>query len=70
VLILNPVDISSGATQGWVARLERELDANWAAMRKARITSEEKRESLRRAFEGKIAADTSLVDSGQSPGKR
>jgi predicted nucleotidyltransferase len=44
-----------------VARLERELGANWTAMRKARVTTEERRASLRRAFEGKIAADTSLV---------
>jgi predicted nucleotidyltransferase len=64
VLILNAVDTSNGASEGWVARIERELGANWTAMRKARITSDEKRESLRRAFEGKIAADTSLVVFG------
>jgi predicted nucleotidyltransferase len=64
VLILNTADMASGSAEGWVARLERELGANWTAMRKARITTEEKRTSLRRAFEGKIAADTSLVVFG------
>jgi predicted nucleotidyltransferase len=64
VLILNPIDISGGAAAGWVARLERELGADWTAIRKARVTTEERRASLRRAFEGKIAADTSLVAFG------
>jgi predicted nucleotidyltransferase len=63
-LILNTADITSGDPEGWVARLERELGANWTAMRKARTTTEEKRASLRLAFEGRIAADTSLVVFG------
>src|SRR5215475_14480587 len=48
----------------WVDRLERELRANWAAIRKARNTTELKRAMLRKAFEGKIAPDTSLVVFG------
>ena len=56
--------MTSGAPEGWVARPERELGANRAAMRKARTTAEEKRASLRLAFEGRIAADTNLVVLG------
>ncbi len=60
MLILNPVE----APKGWVARLERELGADWTAIRKARATTEERRATLRRAFDGKIAADTGLVMFG------
>jgi predicted nucleotidyltransferase len=56
--------MASPHAEGWMDRLERELGANWTALRKARTTTEEKRASLLRAFEGKIAADTSLVVFG------
>ncbi|MGO4883564.1 MAG: DUF294 nucleotidyltransferase-like domain-containing protein [Bryobacteraceae bacterium] len=54
----------SPSAEGWVARLERELGANWTAIRKARITTGARRAGPRSAFEGKIAADTSLVVFG------
>ena len=47
-----------------VDRLEGELRANWVAIRRARNTTEQKRALLRKAFEGKIAPDTSLVVFG------
>jgi predicted nucleotidyltransferase len=48
----------------WVDRLEHELGADWAAIRKARLTTEQKRATLFTAFEEKIAPDTSLVVFG------
>jgi hypothetical protein len=57
-----PGDIKT--SEPWVDRLERELRANWAAIRKARYTTEQKRAVLRNAFQGKIAPDTSLVVFG------
>lgn len=51
-------------SERWVDRLERELGANWTGIRKARHTTEQKRDMLRNAFQGKIAPDTSLVVFG------
>ena len=56
--------MTSGAPEGWDARLERVLGAYRAPMRKARARTEEKRASVRLAFEGRIAADTNLVVFG------
>lgn len=62
--ILNPSDMASPASGGWVERLEHQLGANWAAIRGARRATAEKRLALRQAFERNIASDTSLVVFG------
>jgi predicted nucleotidyltransferase len=58
-----PEPLSNGS-QRWVDRLEHQLDANWSAIRKARVATEKKRAGLVRAFEDKISPDTSLVVFG------
>lgn len=57
-------DRDIGTPERWVDRLERQLGANWAAIRKARATTEQKRAILGAAFEERIAPDTSLVVFG------
>ncbi|MEX2261785.1 MAG: DUF294 nucleotidyltransferase-like domain-containing protein [Bryobacteraceae bacterium] len=44
--------------------LEKRLNANWAAIRKARVDTNLNRARLRKAFYGRIAPDTSLVVFG------
>jgi len=48
----------------WVDRIERELGADWPAIRKARLLTSQKRAALRSAFQEKISPDTSLVVFG------
>jgi len=45
----------------WINRLERDLGAHWIALRKARDTTNAKRDALQKAFSGDIAPDTTLV---------
>jgi len=69
-IILDIADHAHETGEGWVARLERELGANWTAIRKAQITTEEKRASLRLAFEGESQQIRALSYSDRSLGKR
>lgn len=48
----------------WVDFLEKQLGANWAAIRKARALTFEKRSTLQKAFEEQISPDTTLVVFG------
>ena len=57
-------DSLNNRTDRWIDRLEQQLGANWTAIRKARRETEQKRATLKDAFEGKIASDTNLVVFG------
>ena len=57
-------ELPGSGAERWVDRLERKLGANWTAIRKARVTTEERRTKLWKAFEETISPDTSLVVFG------
>jgi predicted nucleotidyltransferase len=54
-------ELGSNLSESTVQRLEKQLGADWTAIRKARATTKERRSVLRDAFEGKLSPDTSLV---------
>lgn len=45
----------------WVDRLEHDLGADWSALRRARDTTNARRNALQKEFSGDIAPDTTLV---------